>query len=77
MFVTLVATHAQYILVNHKVKGCLYMSPLIIVGPVTVSPNECACAKPLYCKRQVQTLRFDRLSKRVRNQEPGIEPANI
>ena len=24
--VTLVTAHAQYILVNHKVKGCLYMS---------------------------------------------------
>ena len=74
---TYLSTHAQYILVNHKVKGCLCMSLLIIVGPITVSPNECACASSLYCKRQDQTSRFDRLSKRVRSQVPEIEPANI
>ena len=42
--VTLVTAHAQYILVNHKVKGCLYMSPLTPVGDGTLSPSECACA---------------------------------
>ena len=44
--VTLVIAHAQCILVNHKVKGCLYMSHEKSSDPCGTwysAPTECAC----------------------------------
>ena len=44
--VTFVTAHALCILVNHEVKGCLYISREMssdVCGPITLCPPECAC----------------------------------